>query len=65
MSDLARILLEKLGSIPKLIDACSFYITCAGIKELLLPVFPVIVAFLAFRLLSKFLNTAMKEDLSR
>ena len=64
MSDLARILLEKLGSIPKLIDACSFYITCAGIKELAFTASPVIIAFLVFRLLSKFLD-AMKEDLSR
>ncbi len=61
MSNLVNILLEKLGSIPKLIDACSFYITCAGIKELVFSVGLSIAVFMIIRLTSKIIVSVIKE----
>ena len=64
MDNLVSFLIEKLGSIPKLIDACSFYITCAGIKEIAKTVVFFIFISMGFRLLSKFLEI-VKDELSR
>ena len=64
MDNLVSFLIEKLGSIPKLIDACSFYITCAGIKEIANPIIFFIFIIIGYRVISKFMEIA-KDEFSR
>ena len=64
MDNLVSFLVEKLGSIPKLIDACSFYITCAGIKEIANPIIFFTFMVLGYRVVLKFFEIA-KDEFSR
>ena len=62
MENLISFLVENLSGIPKIINACSFYIICAGIDKIADPIIFIVTISFVYRFITKLHEEAKEKD---